>query len=391
MNPAHSSTSNTPTPPTSTNNTSYAASITSPSPSPVELVKNNPGKVVAGTGATVAAIKAYDSHEVATKNANENTRANGLIKQKIYKKLVKNSSFSEENAINELHLQGIPKKEIIEVLKLAHRLDENQIYDLKNGKLSIIATRTKGDLVKSSAKGNENLEVFNNVQEEANLVKTNLDKLNSNLSPEEKEACSLNMAELSSNAEKTGDIVKKGQNVMVNSIQDETPASPEKIEAANLLADELTIMLKQGHKELTSTLESFEKEKAAFKKPRKGSSRSSMGCLSEIFYSKYNQQEPHCTVGEPIPVSKPTTPRFGTRNAFIFLGLLFSSCFYLFGSYQKEQKEFEEIKNLIKSNPLLEILVNYKSKKTNLEETKSLLLDNFLLSDQAIHELLKKF
>lgn len=386
MHQSNSGPSSTPTPINSSVNTPNPSSISSPASVPVLTT----AKVVAATGSTAAAIKAYDSHQVTLKNSAENKRADGLIKQTIYKKL-KNPSFQDEDAINELQLQGIQKEGILEVLEMSHRLEKDKIYDIKNHKLCIIGSRTKENLVESSVRGHEDLEILNDVQEKANVVQVNLKNLKNNMSPEELEACSSNIEELSYNADQTAVIVKKGQNAIINRLRDGEPISDEKIEAASSLAGELTRTLEQNNAELTETVESFDKERADSMKIKKGSSRSSMGSLSETICSNYNQQENQFSVGESFSIDKPTEPDFGARNSFLFLGVLFAFCFYLVDSYQKNQQDNKEFKNLIKNNPLLDILIDYKSKKINLKETKTLLLNNSSLSDQAINEILNNF
>lgn len=203
--------------------------------------------------------------------------------------------------------------------------------------------------------------------------------------PEELEACSSNIEELSYNANQTTAIVKEGQNAIVNSLQEGEPISEEKIEAASSVACELTKTLEQANGELTETVETF---KAGSTKIKKGSSRSSMGFLSETICSNYNQKENQLSVGESVSTDPPIKPDFGARNSFLFLGFLFAFCFYLVHSYQKNQQDNEDFKKLIEDNPLLEILIDYKTEKRSLKETKSLLLNNSSLSKEAVAEIL---
>ena len=379
MKQSNLSTSNTP--PTN-------SSIHTPSPSstgsPASTHALTTAKVVAATGGATATIGAYEAHQVTVQNSRENTRADGVIKTKVYEQL-KDPSFKNEDAIKHLELHGIPEKGILDVLEISDRLEKGQVYEIKEHKLDIIGSRTKENLVESPIQGNESLGILNNVQEKANSAQVHLKNLEENMPADQYEACSANMGELSYNATQTTAIVQEGQNAILHSLQEGKPLSDRKIEAATELACDLTKTLEQTNHELTETVETY---KAESTKIKKGSSRSSMGSLSETICSNYNQKEKKFCIGESVSIDKPIKPDFGTRNSFLFLGFLFAFCFYLVNSYQKNQEENLEFKKVIEKNPVLEILIDYKSEKINLKETKRLLLNNSSLSKEAIVEIL---
>lgn len=362
--------------------------VNPPSPpsssSPASAHPLSTAKVAAATGGSVAAISAYEAHQVTSQNSAENKRADGVIKTKMYKQL-KNPSFKNEEAIKQLQLEGITEKGILDVLETSDRLEEGKIYEIKGHKLGIIGSRTKENLVESKLQGNESLGILNDVQEKANSAQVHFKNLKKNMPPDEFEACSSNIEELSYNATQTTAIVKEGQNAIVHSFQEGGPISDEQIEAATSVACELTKTLEQTNVELTNTVEAY---KAGSIKIKKGSSRSSMGSLSETICSNYNQKENQLCVGESVSIDKPIKPEFGARNSFLFLGFLFAFCFYLVDSYQKSQQENQDFQKLIENNPVLEILIDYKSEKINLKETKRLLSNNSSLSKEAIFEIL---
>ena len=364
------------------------SSVNTPSPpsssSPASAHPLSTAKVVAATGGAVATISAYEAHQVTLQNSRENTRADGVIKTKVYDQL-KDPSFKNEDAIKQLELQGIPEKGILDVLEISDRLEKGQIYEITDHKLDIIGSRTKENLVESPIQGNESLGILNNVQEKANSAQVHLKNLEKNMPADQFEACSSNMGELSYNATQTTAIVKEGQNAILHSLQEGEPLSDRKIEAPTEMACDLTKTLEQTNHELTDTVEAY---KAESTKIKKGSSRSSMGSLSETICSNYNQKEKKFCIGESVSIDKPIKPDFGTRNSFLFLGFLFAFCFYLVNSYQKNQQDNQDFKKLIEKNPVLEILIDYKSDKINLKETKRLLLNNSSLSKQAIVEIL---